>query len=140
VVLDDLAVYLQAQGLGTRSQTIFEGRIPSDAPGSGVADQIITLFAVPGLPPQHVHDIVGPAVDQPVVQVRVRGSAAQGGYAAMWTQAEQAYRLLDSVRNQVVNGTFYQAILALQSPFGLGEDQYQRPFLAFNVRCAKAAS
>jgi hypothetical protein len=140
MVLDDIAVFLQTQGIGTRGSTIFEGRIPPDAPGSGVADQIVTLFAVPGFPPQRVHDIVGTAVDQPVVQVRVRGSTVQGGYAAMWTVAETAYRLLDGVRNQVVNGTFYQAITVLQSPFGLGEDQYQRPFVAFNVRCAKAAS
>jgi hypothetical protein len=140
VVLDDIAVYLQTQGLGTRGSTIFEGRIPPDAPGGGVADQIIALFSVPGLPPQHVHDIVGPAVEQPMVQVRVRGSAAQGGYAAMWALAEQAGRLLDSVRNLSVNGTFYLAIMLQQAPVGLPEDQYQRPSLVFHVRCTKAAS
>lgn len=137
MILDDLAMYLEAQGLGTRRVTIFAGRIPEDAPGSGVADGIIVLFAVPGLGPEHVHDIVGPAVSQPVVQVRVRGAAVPGGYAAMWSTAEQAYKVLDSVRNQTINGVFYRHILALQSPFGLGEDQYNRPTLVFNVRCAR---
>jgi len=72
-----------------------------------------------------------------VVQVRLRGQAAQGGYAAMWTKAMTAFVLLDSVVNQTINSTFYERILALQSPFGLPDDQYNRPFLVFNVLCQK---
>ena len=139
MVLDDIALYLQAQGLGTRGTTIFEGRLPPEPPGSGIADQILVLFSVPGLGVLHVHDDPGASVEQPVVQVRVRGSAAQGGYAAMWARATQAFTALDSVRNQTLSGTFYQAILALQSPFGFPEDQYERPFVLFNVRCLKSA-
>ena len=140
MILDDLGLYLQAQGLGTRGSTIFEGRIPPEPPGSGIVDQILVLFSVPGLGVLHVHDDAGAGVEQPVVQVRLRGSAAQGGYAAMWSKATQAFLALDSVRNQVLNGTFYQSILALQSPFGFPEDQYERPYVLFNVRCAKALS
>lgn len=140
MILDDIGLYLQAEGLGTRGSTIFEGRIPPEPPGSGIADQIIVLFSVPGLGVLHVHDAPGASVEQPVVQVRLRGSAAQGGYAAMWTTATQTFLALDSVRNQVLNGTFYLAILALQSPFGFPEDQYERPFLVFNVRCARSVT
>ena len=137
MVLDDLAIYLQAQGLGMRGTTIFEGRLPADAPGGGVADALIVLFPVPGLSPLHVHSIVGPGVEQPVVQVRIRGGTTQGAYAAMWATAEQAFVALDSISNQAINGTFYQRIMALQSPFALPEDEYGRPTLIFNVRCVR---
>lgn len=135
MVLDDLAVLLQMEGLGTVGTNLFEGRIPQDAPG--VPDALIALFAVPGLSPEHTHDIAGPAVEQAVVQVRVRGTATQGGYAAAWQKVTQAFLALDGVHNQTVNGVYYRQIRALQSPFGLAEDESARPHLVFNVLCQK---
>jgi Bacteriophage minor capsid protein len=138
VVLDDIGLFLQTQGLGTLATDIFKGRLPEDAPGAGVLDEIIALFAVPGQGPVRVHSLVGPGVEQPVVQVRLRGSASAGGVTAMWTRAMQAFIALDSVTNQTINGVFYQKILALQSPFSLPEDEWRRPTLIFNVLCRKA--
>src|ERR1043166_7924080 len=125
MVLDDLGIYLQTQGLGTLGTNIFKGRIPQDAPGTGVPDELIALFPVPGLPPEHTHDIVGPAVEQPMVQVRIRGGTTAGSDASAWTKAQQAFVALDSVRNQVINGVFYRQIMAMSSPDGrLGADQW----------------
>ena len=138
MVLDDLAIFLQTQGLGTRGTNILEGRLPPDPPGAAVPDELIVLFAVPSPGPDHVHDIVGPALVRPVVQVRWRGRATQGGYAALWTKAEAAFVALDSVRNQVINGVKYLNIMALQSPNGaIPDDQYNRPTLVFSVICHK---
>lgn len=138
MILDDLTVLLQAHlPAGT---TIFKGRIPPDPPGPAVPDEIIALLPVPGLPPEHVHDSAGPAVRQPVIQVRFRGRATQGGYAAMWAKAEQAYVVLDSVNNQIINGVFYRTIRVLGDVAGLGEDEFARPALAFTVRAQRAGS
>lgn len=133
MILDDLAVRLQTAGLGTLGTTIFKGRLPPDAPGPAVADEIITLLPVPGLPPRRVHDIVGPAIEQPVVQVRLRGRATPGGYAALWAKALQTFLALDGVVNTTINGVWYEALFALQSPFGLPEDEWNRPTVIFNV-------
>jgi Bacteriophage minor capsid protein len=138
LVLDDIGLYLQTQGLGTLATDIFKGRLPEDAPGAGVLDEVIALFAVPGQPPRRVHDIPGPGVSQPVVQIRFRGSASAGGYSAMWAKALQAYVALDSVTNQVINGVFFEKILALQEPFGFPEDEWRRPALGFNILCRRA--
>jgi hypothetical protein len=58
----------------------------------------------------------------------------------MWAKAMQAYVALDSVTNQIINGTYYEKILALQEPFGFPEDEWRRPALAFNILCRKALS
>src|SRR4029450_7855249 len=97
LVLDDIGFYLQAQGLRTPATDIFKGRLPEDAPGAGVLDEVIALFAVPGQPPRRVHSLVGPGVSQPVVQIWFRGSASAGGYSAMWEKDVQCYGALESV-------------------------------------------
>jgi Bacteriophage minor capsid protein len=140
MVLDDLGVFLHTLGLGTLGTSLFKGRVPHDAPGSAVPDELIALFSTPGLPPAHTHDISGPSVEQPVVQVRVRGGTAPGAYASAWAKAYQAFLALDAVKNATINGVFYQRILALQSPFGQPDDQYNRPFVVFHVRCLKSPS
>ncbi len=140
MILDDMGVHLQGLGLGTLGTSLFKGRVPQDAPGGVVPDELIALFSVPGLPPDHTHDISGPAVEQPVVQVRVRGGTVPGAYASAWAKAYQAFLALDAVTNTTINGVFYQRIMALQSPFGQADDQYNRPFVVFHVRCVKAVT
>jgi len=130
-VLDELGTYLQANGFGTLGQTIFLGTIPADAPGAGVQDAVLGLFEIPGLPSENTHDLLGPSVEQPHVQLRWRG--APYGYAAARTQAGNAYRLLGSVVNQVLSGAFYQQIIPMQSPYGVPPDEWNRPFLVFEV-------
>jgi hypothetical protein len=71
------------------------------------------------------------------VQVRLRGRASPGGYAALWSRTTQAFLALDGRVNQMINSTWYEAIVALQSPFSLPEDEWQRPFVVFNVLCRR---
>lgn len=135
-LLDDIAIYLESLGVGTRGVTLFEGTLPQEGPGLGPPDQVIALYEIPGMGAEHIHNVVGPAVEQPSVQVRVRG--APFGYAQARALAQQAFLALDGLTNQTLNGTFYRSIFALQSPFGLGTDAWNRPAILFNIRCAKA--
>src|SRR5262245_1112839 len=137
VLLEDLGLYLQQNGLGVLGQDIFLGSIPLDPPGGGVQNAVLGLFEVPGLPPSHQHDVVGPGYEQPVVQCRFRGEPF--GYQATRQKAGEAFTLLDSVINQTINGTFYLWIQALQSPFSQPQDEWQRPFILFECRCARNA-
>jgi hypothetical protein len=136
MVLEDIGLYLQANGLGILGQDIFLGSIPLDAPGSGVQDAVLGLFEVPGLPGERIHDSAGVSVRQPVVQLRHRG--APYGYQAVRQQAEAAHILLSAVVNQTINGTFYRQILDLQDPFGQPQDEWNRPFVICEYRCIKS--
>jgi hypothetical protein len=135
-VLEEIGLFLQANGFGTLGTSIFLSLIPQDPPGGG-QDAVLGLFEVPGLGPLHTHDLLGPSVERPAVQLRWRG--APFGYAAARQQAGAAFRLLDSIVNQQINGVFYQSIQALQSPFGQPSDEWQRPFVLFEIICARDA-
>src|SRR5262245_45110840 len=111
MILDDLGLFLQANGFGTLGSSLFLGTLPQDAPGAGVQDQVLALFEIPGMPPEKTHDIVGPAVENAAIQCRWRGQPF--GYAAIRTQAQAAFILLDSVVNQTINGVWYRQIMAL---------------------------
>jgi hypothetical protein len=133
-VLADLATFLQTQGLGTPASTILAGTIPEDV--AGAPDEVMYLLETPGLAPEHVHDIIGPAVEQPVIQIRIRGRPY--GYEAARAKAQQAFVALDSLVNTTLSGTAYRQVMALQSPFLLQVDDWHRPHIVFHVRCQKA--
>lgn len=135
MILDDLGLFLQDNGFGILGQTIFLGSLPQDAPGSDVQDAVLALFEVPSLPPEMVHDIPGPAVEQAAVQLRWRGAPWE--YATVRTQAGNAFRLLGSVVNQMINGVFYRQILLLSSPHALPSDEWNRPAILFEIVCAR---
>src|SRR5262245_20410728 len=134
-VLDDLGKFLQDNGFGVLGTSIFLGSVPQDAPGAGVQDQILALLEAPGMPPEHVHDILGPAVEQARIQCRWRGSPH--GYETARGMAGAAFTLLDSVINQTINGVFYRRIMALEGPFALPPDEWQRPIVLFEILCQK---
>lgn len=132
-ILDDLGQFLQANGFGTLGVDLFLATIPQDPPGPSAPDAVLGLFEIPGMAPEHVHDIRGPAVEQAAVQCRWRGSPF--GYAAIREQAGAAFRLLDSVVNQAINGVGYRQILALSSPRSLPADEWNRPTVLFEILC-----
>jgi minor capsid protein len=133
-LLDELGAYLQAQGVGTVSSTLFKGSFPLDTLENTAP--ILALIEVPGLPPVRSHDVPVARYEQPVVQVATRG--APYGYPAARQTAQAAWDVLDGVQNASLSGTFYLWLQALQSPYWLRTDDFQRPVLLFNVRCARA--
>jgi len=134
-ILEEIGLFLQDNGFGTLGQSIFLGSLPLDPPGSGVQDAVLALFEIPSLPPELIHTLLGPAVEQAAIQCRWRG--APYGYAVARTQAGNAFRLFGTVVNQVIHGVFYRQILLLSSPHGLPQDQWNRPSIVFEMICAR---
>lgn len=135
-ILDDLGLFLQTQGLGTLGQTLFQGSVPLDSVETFYSNSLIALLETPGLPPERVHDGPGSSVDQPVIQVLVRGEPH--GYEAARALSEDLYRTLDGLTNVTLQGTAYLWLLAMQPPFLLRWDEMARPVFVFQVRCAHA--
>jgi len=79
-LLEEVAVYLAAEGLGTFPGSIFIGFEPAEPANT------ITLYPTGG--PKS-----GPFTDrdQPTMQIRVRNSTYSGGWDVAWT----AFKLLD---------------------------------------------
>ena len=134
MLLDELGLFLQQQGHGTLGTTLFRGKLPLDAPGLSVADQVIALIPVPGLPPVREHGLT--RFEQPVVQVLTRG--AQYGEEAAFAKAQATWLSLDGLSNVVLSGVTYLWIMAMQSPYYLRVDDWGRPHVLYNLRCARA--
>lgn len=135
-VLEDLTAYLEAQGHGTRSVSLFAGRVPMDDPGNPVQDALIALLTIPGMAPLYTHDIAGPAIEQPMLQVLTRGTP-YGDQAAL-ARAMAVYVTLGSVHNLTLSGTVYLEIQLRQSPWKLRDDLSKRPEYIFNILVQKA--
>lgn len=133
-VLDDLGSLLVSAGVGVLGSTLFLGSLPADGPVSP-QDEIVALLEVPGMPSIHHHGAQQASYEQPVVQVLVRG--APFGYQAARARAQTIYETLDGRSNDVIQGTPYLWMVALQSPWFLRSDDMSRPHLVFNVRLAK---
>jgi Bacteriophage minor capsid protein len=134
--LDDLGLYLQTQGLGTLGTDLFLGGLPVDVPSAVQQDDVTALVETPGFPAQYVHDVAGISWEQPVVQILVRGAAHD--YVSARTQAQAVFVALGQIQNQALSGTYYFWVLPLQSPFKLRDDDFGRPILSVQFRCAKA--
>ena len=50
MILDEVAAYLQAEGIGIIGQTLFMGSMPQDEPGTGGQDAIMALIEIPSRP------------------------------------------------------------------------------------------
>ena len=130
MVLDEIASYLQAAGVGTVGTDIFVGRMP-DTPGA-----CLGLHEYAGAAPSFAHDGEQPLFESPRVQVRVRGAT----YTTGRQMIEAAYNALNRVKNQNVGGVRYMRIAPLQQPFYLQRDGNERPEFVFNVEAKKALS
>lgn len=120
-VLDELALYLEQQGHGTRGTDLFAGQLPDDP------DTLVSLFETPGAA------LLASLVDQVEersVQVRARAAS----YAAARTKAEAIYALLHGKAQATLGGGAFTLIEAKQPPFSLGRDVKQRQEMAFTLR------
>ena len=137
MILEDLGLYLQTEGLGTLGTTLFLGGLPVDAPNIATVDAITALVETPGFPAEYVHGVVGVGSEQPVVQTLTRGAPYDYAGAREW--AQDIYLALGRIRNQTLSGTYYFWIMPLQSIFKLRDDDYSRPIMTVQFRCRKAA-
>lgn len=107
MILDDIATYLQAGGVGTIGTDLFKGELPPDP------DNCVAIYEYAGQPP-----LVSVNIDRPGLQVRVRNQ----GYAQARAKIEQVYLLLHALANTTLSGERYLIIRAVQSPFSMGRD------------------
>lgn len=127
----DIKDKLVSLGVGTFAATSGWGiYIGSEPDGPDVQDTVITLYDSSGGEPN-------PAwlLDEPHVQVRVRGSRADytGAY-------DKAYEVLDALLGlpaETLGGTVYTGIWALNDPFLLGYDDSRRPVFTVNFRIVR---
>lgn len=111
MLLDDIANYLQTQGIGTVGTDIFRGLMP-DQP-----DNCIALFEYAGSPPDlHWNG------EYPGLQVRVRNKSYSAGRAKIGAVVD----VLHGLTEQVLGTTRYLLIRANQSPESLGRDNNGR--------------
>jgi hypothetical protein len=133
MILDEVAAFLQAEGIGLIGQTLFMGSMPQDEPGTGGQDAIMAVIEIPGQGPRSTHDLA--KYELPHLQIATRG--APYGYPAARQKAQDAWEALDGLANTALSGTTYLLIEALQSPYWLRTDDNNRPYLIFNCRCAR---
>jgi len=122
VLLDDIALYLQQQGIGTIGADIFKGQLPA------TPDNAIALFEYAG-EPQDLHA----NVEYPGLQVLVRNKS----YDAGRQNIEQVRNTLHGLAETVINGHRYLLIQARQSPESLGRDENGRALFVCNFRVTK---
>jgi hypothetical protein len=126
MMLADLAAYLEDRELATFGEDLFAGRMNDDPPESAC------LYEYPGGPPERVQG--GNAWANPSVQLVVRDS----DYAAGRARIEEMHRALTGLRNTVIDGTLYLAVLERQEPFFLERDKSNRVLFACNYDVQRA--
>ena len=139
-VAQEIATYLAAQSLPTtliyndgdsNTNNLFVGTLP-DAP-----DLAVAIYERPGMAP--VSALTGGSqtelkFDRPVIQIRVRAGASQGGYDTGNALVQGIFEALQGIVETVLNpptGQLFHLIEAMGSPMWLGRganiDPRQRP-------------
>jgi hypothetical protein len=126
MLLDDIAAYLQAQGIGTVGTDIHKGFLP-DQP-----DDLVALFEYAGSPTE-LTMCDAPALERPGLQVRVRNRT----YPAARATIAAAVDALHGLADVTLDGTRYLLIRANQSPASIGLDQNNRSELVCNFNVIK---
>lgn len=127
MLLDDIATYLQAQGVGTVNADIFKGYYP-DKP-----DNLVVLFEYAGEATEMTMGTGDPIIERPGLQVRVRDKS----YSAGRSKIALAVTALHGLANVVLGGKRYLLIRANQSPESLGLDANNRSEFVVNFSVLK---
>jgi hypothetical protein len=138
MVAQDLADVLSTGGIGTVGTDVFYGVLP-DTVATGVAvvetGGSFSLHTM-GPGPATTFGAGVATVERPRVQVFSRSPT----YTTARAKAQDAFNLLDGLRDRTVNGRRYLWIAAVQSPFDLGRDGNDRQQFAFNLDITKYVS
>ena len=132
-LLDDLATYLVAQGVGVAGSTadwiVAKGWLPPKP------DKVIGLFETGGRPNEGHADAT---IDRPTFQVRTRGSAL--AYSTARAKLASARTSLENIGNETMGaGTRYYAhVQADAEALSLGLDEATRPHLAMNFTALRS--
>jgi len=131
-VADEIAAFLEAQGLGVLAVDLFAGTLPNDPPVCGSVQEYA------GAPPEFGFGFAGVNFETAAVQVLFRGEPHD--YRGPRVKAEAAYRALAAIAAQPLSGTFYHHIHPQHSPFPLGRDDAERVMIVCSYLCEKEPS
>ena len=120
MLIDEIADYLAAQGVGTVEVDLFVGHLPA-AP-----DTALAVFATGGLPAGSY------PLDEPTIQVRSRSASLVTAYERL----AQVFAALQGLHHITLpGGTWLLNCLGMQSaPTGLGRDEADREEFVLNFR------
>lgn len=129
MLLDEVATYLIAQGVGSSGSTwgIYKGFLPPSP------DKVIGLFETGGFPNDGRGDS---SVDRPTFQVMVRGDAF--GYSTARSKIGGARVSLETVGNSNMGGRRYLHCVAQQEALFIGPDENSRPRLVMNFTALRS--
>jgi len=117
----DMANYLAAAGLGLVVGTnLFTGREPNSPANTA------TIYDTPGDAPMLTMDNV--RYDYPAIQVRVRNT----GYQAGWALIDSIRTALHGLAHVTQGGAVYELVKCDQEPFLLDYDESNRPRFVCN--------
>lgn len=130
MLLSEIALYLEVNGIAVRAQNLFAGEIPAHAP-----ELAIGLIETGGGPPRFVHERERRITETPGFQVRVRGPEYEGAREKIEAIVETL-----TFRERVLSGVRYLSVVPTQSPIDLGRDDNERHLLACNFDVVKEPS
>lgn len=127
MLLDDIAGYLQTQGVGIVGNDLFNGYMP-DQP-----DNLVALFEYAGSPMELTMGTGDPTLERPGLQVRVRNNL----YPSAKAKIEAIVDVLHGLTETVISGKRYLLIRANQSPASMGLDANNRSEFVVNFSVLK---
>ena len=134
--LDEIAAYLQSEGVGTVGTTIFlssSAMIPQDR----TATPFLVIRKTGGTSANRTHNsVTSPATVRPGAQIVAKAAS----YKLAENLAQAAYNALTKVRNQLLTSTWYQEVSPLQEVFDMGLDDKNRAQATFNIIVTKRPS
>lgn len=121
-LIDDVATYLQAQGVGAVGTNIFWGQLP-DSP-----DACIALYETGGFqPPAELPEA------EPTIQIRARAASYTAAQTTIWAAFNALFPKTTDSKTLAVNSRMVH-VQALQSPASIGKDQKGRAEFVVNFK------
>ncbi len=108
MLIDDIASYLQTEGVGTVGTDIFKANQPANPV------KCLTILPTGGLEPDV--DIIG--IKNPTIQILARGE----NFTEAMDMAQDAYGALHGLANETLGDTYVMFCKALQEPTAIGQD------------------
>ena len=116
----ELALYLEAEGVGTFAEDIHVSREPASP------DNVVTLYDTGGSAPAN-YDI---ELRQPTIQVRVRHTS----YTDAVAKQEEIFEILNAIKTQVIGANTYLGAWMTTDILSIGRDDNDRHLLTANYQ------
>ena len=127
MVVDEIAAFLSAQGLGTLNVDMWLHVTPDEPTES------LTIYEYAGDEPEYIQDDVMVDTENPRIQIAVRSDQPQ----VARLRAEEVYQALMKIRNDILNGTRILRCVPVDNPALLGRDESGRFLVTTNFRVKK---